>query len=154
MGQMLKLKIPTPVYALVTAALMWLLNVWLPLVILFKEPWNALGLLIALAGIAIDLLAVIQFRKEGTTINPLRPDDSVKVLENGLYRISRNPMYLGMLLILTGLGVWLGSVTPLLCLPLFVLVITTQQILPEEETLRYKFGQDYLDYMHRVRRWL
>lgn len=133
---------------------MWLLNAWFPIASLLETPWNSLGLVLAMAGILIDLLAVIQFRKEGTTINPLRPDDSVKVLENGLYKISRNPMYLGMLLILGGFAVWLGSLSPLICLPVFVFIITTQQILPEEETLRYKFGQDYLDYMHRVRRWI
>jgi len=151
---MLKLKIPPPIYALLTAGLMWLLNAWFPIASLLETPWNSLGLVLAMAGILIDLLAVIQFRKEGTTINPLRPDDSVKVLENGLYKISRNPMYLGMLLILGGFAVWLGSLSPLICLPVFVFIITTQQILPEEETLRYKFGQDYLDYMHRVRRWI
>ena len=63
-------------------------------------------------------------------------------------------MYLGMLSILLGVAFLLGSLSPFIGLPLFVLLITTQQIIPEEMTLTNKFGQEYLDYKHRVRRWL
>lgn len=151
---MLKLKIPPPVYALLVAAFMWFLNSTVPVFYWIKEPWNALAFALVAVGICIDLYAVSLFWRAKTTVNPLKPDNSQSIVESGLYRFTRNPMYLGMLFILAGFAVWLGSLTPLLGLPLFVLLITIQQIIPEEQILTNKFGQPYLDYKHRVRRWL
>lgn len=151
---MLKLKIPPPVYALLVAGFMWLLHVNVPVFHWIEAPWSRIGLLVVLVGFAIDLWAVGLFFKAKTTINPLKPDNSQAIVESGLYRYTRNPMYLGMLLSLTGIAIWLGSVSVLVGLPIFVMLITTQQIIPEEQTLTKKFGQTYLDYKHRVRRWL
>lgn len=151
---MLKLRIPPPVYALSVAGLMWLLNSYLPIVNLFTSPWHLLGWVFIIVGLAIDLWSVSLFWKEKTTVNPMKPDNSKSIVEKGMYQFSRNPMYLGMLSILLGIAILLGSLSPLLCLPLFAVIITTQQIIPEEMTLTNKFGQAYLDYKHRVRRWL
>ena len=151
---MLKLRIPPPVYALSTAGLMWLLDSYCPIAHLFQNPWNLLGWVFIVIGVIIDLWSVGLFWKAKTTVNPMKPDDSKNIVESGMYRYSRNPMYLGMLCILTGWGVLLGSLSPLLGLPLFIMIITRQQIIPEEKTLSNKFGQVYLDYKHRVRRWL
>ena len=151
---MLKLKIPPPVYALIVVAFMWLLHSIFPIYQWIDAPWNKIGLVLIVLGLSLDLLAVGLFWKAKTTINPLRPDNSQNIVETGLYQYTRNPMYLGMLCILTGISIWFGSVSVLLGLPLFVLLITTQQIIPEEQTLTKKFGQSYLDYKHRVRRWL
>jgi len=151
---MLKLRIPPPVYALLTAGLMWFLNSTFPMIDVFKSPWNSIGWVFITVGLVIDLWSVGLFWKQETTINPLKPDNSKSIVEDGMYQYSRNPMYLGMLSILLGVAVLLGSLSPLFCLPLFVVLITTQQIIPEEMTLTNKFGQAYLDYKHRVRRWL
>ena len=72
----------------------------------------------------------------------------------GLYRFTRNPMYLGMLTWLAGWGIYLGSLSPLIMLPVFIWVLTVQQIIPEETVLAEKFGDDYLAYKQKVRRWL
>ena len=76
------------------------------------------------------------------------------VVTRGVYRWTRNPMYLGMLVVLAGWAVWLGSAAALLGLPLSVLLLNRLQIGPEERILRERFGQDYIDYQARVRRWL
>ncbi len=151
---MLKLRIPPPVYALSTAVLMWLLDSMFPVIELVKAPWNWIGWFFIIAGLFIDLWSMRLFLKEETTINPFKPDNSKSIVEQGIYQYSRNPMYLGLLSILLGVAILLGSLSPLFCLPFFVLIITTQQIIPEEMTLTNKFGQVYLDYKHRVRRWL
>lgn len=151
---MLKLRIPPPVYALSVAGMMWLLDSYFPIINLFASPWKLLGWAFIAIGLTIDLWSVGLFWQEKTTVNPMKPDNSKSIVENGMYQFSRNPMYLGMLSILLGFAILLGGLSPLLCLPLFALVITTQQIIPEEMTLTNKFGQTYLDYKHRVRRWL
>ncbi len=151
---MLKLRIPPPIYALTIASLMWLLNSFSPIAVLFSDPWNKVGWLFIVVGLIIDLWSVGLFWKQKTTVNPLKPDNSNSIVITGFYQYSRNPMYLGMLSILLGVALLLGSLSPFIGLPLFVLLITTQQIIPEEMTLTNKFGQEYLDYKHRVRRWL
>jgi len=151
---MFKLKIPPPVYTLSIAALMWFLHQWMPIAQWLHEPWNMIGLFILAVGVSFDLWAIALFFKAKTTINPMKPDNSQELVDGGLYQYTRNPMYLGLLTNLLGFALWLGSVTPLLGLPLFVVLLTTQQIIPEEIILTKKFGQKYLDYKNRVRRWL
>ncbi|MEO1475370.1 MAG: isoprenylcysteine carboxylmethyltransferase family protein, partial [Pseudomonadota bacterium] len=89
-----------------------------------------------------------------TTVNPLRPDKATHLVVTGLYRISRNPMYLGLAILLTGWGLYLGDAANLAVLAAFIGFITIFQIKPEEEILRSKFGDDYIDYCRRVRRWI
>jgi protein-S-isoprenylcysteine O-methyltransferase Ste14 len=84
----------------------------------------------------------------------MKPQNTTGIVTSGLYKFSRNPMYVGLLIILTGYAIWLGSVTPFLLLPLFYWLITQMQIKPEERILQQKFGQEYLDYKNTVRRWL
>ena len=118
------------------------------------SPWNNLGvLLMILAGLS-DLSSLYLFFKKRTTPNPMKPEFTTGLVTNGLYKISRNPMYLGMLIILLGFGIYLGSLTPFLVLPAFYFVITEMQIKPEEKMLEKKFGEEYLDYKTKVRRWL
>ena len=110
-------------------------------------------LLVALGG-AADLAGLLAFRRHRTTVNPLAPQNSSTVVQDGIYRYSRNPMYLGMALLLTAWAVWLAQPACLLVLPLFVAYITRFQILPEERILLARFGAPYQDYLRRVRRWL
>lgn len=150
----LELKIPPPVYALGIAGLMWLLNHYIPVAHWIASPWNKLGLAIIVLAILLDSSSLYLFIKKHTTINPMHPDHTRDLVTTGLYRYTRNPMYVGLLVILTGFAILLGSATPFLVLPLFYWLITTFQIKPEERILEQKFGKKYLDYKNRVKRWL
>ena len=109
--------------------------------------------LIAL-GVAVAVAGVMAFRDKRTTVNPLTPDASSSVVTDGLYRYSRNPMYLGFLLALTGWAVHLQNAGAALLLPAFVAYMTRYQIKPEERALLGKFGAEFARYMSRVRRWI
>lgn len=151
---MLKTRIPPPVYAVLTALAMWALDSYVPILQLLAAPWHRFGLgLIALALLA-DLWSLWLFLRARTTPNPMKPQNSSHLVTSGLYRYTRNPMYLGMLIMLVGWAIYLGSLSPWLMLPLFVWVINTQQILPEEAFLAQKFGASYQVYRQSVPRWL
>ena len=150
----LELKIPPPVYALSLAITMWLLNQYLPLLRFIESPWNNLGIAIIVMAIISDSSSLFLFFKKRTTVNPMKPSNTQGLVTTGLYKITRNPMYVGLLVILFGYGIWLGSLTPFLILPAFYWLITNMQIKPEERVLEEKFGQEYLDYKSKVKRWL
>ena len=150
----LQLKIPPPVYFLLFAGGMWLLAQHVPLLNLIPKPWNYSGILIAILTLLADLTSLRAFFKARTTVNPLHPQRTLHLVTSGLYRYTRNPMYLGLLVILLGWALYLGALTPFLLLPAFVWVITRMQILPEEAILQAKFGKTYSDYQQRVPRWL
>jgi protein-S-isoprenylcysteine O-methyltransferase Ste14 len=114
----------------------------------------AAALVLSAAGGAVALAGVLAFRRHKTTVNPFKPDDTTRIVDTGIYRFSRNPMYLGFLLMLAGWAVYLGSVTAALLLPVFVVYMNRFQIVPEERALTTKFGAAYLAYMHRTGRWL
>jgi len=102
----------------------------------------------------LDLWSLYIFFRAKTTVHPMNLDNTSYLVTVGLYRISRNPMYLGLLVFLIGWAVYLGSASPFLLPPIFVWTLNKQQIEPEEIFLTKKFGQEYLDYQRRVRRWL
>lgn len=133
---------------------MWLLAQHFPLLTLIPKPWNYSGILIASLTLLADLTSLWAFFKAHTTVNPLHPDKTRQLVTTGLYRYTRNPMYLGLLFILLGWAIYLGVLSPFLLLPAFVWLITYMQILPEEAILRSKFGQAYTDYQQQVARWL
>jgi protein-S-isoprenylcysteine O-methyltransferase Ste14 len=150
----LKLKIPPPIYALGIAYIMWLLNRHFPVAHFIESPWNKIGIGIILIALLFDVWSILLFFKKRTTPNPMKPSNASGLVTEGLYKISRNPMYVVMIIMLVGYGVWLGSVTPFLVIPLCYWVITEMQIKPEEKALGEKFGKDYQDYKNSVRRWL
>jgi protein-S-isoprenylcysteine O-methyltransferase Ste14 len=147
-------RIPPPIVMLLAASAMWALHHWLPLGRWIAPPWNWLGALAASAGVAIIATAMLTFRKAQTTINPLDPSKASQLVTGRVYRLSRNPMYLGLLLLLVGWALWLGSASPWLVPPLFVIVITVAQIVPEEEALGRLFGERYRAYRQSVPRWI
>jgi len=151
---MLKLIIPPPGYMLIFAGCMWLLNQHFPLVQLVSSPWNKVGLVIIATALSLDLSSLFLFFKRKTSPNPFNPDSASKLVTSGMYQYTRNPMYVGLALLLTGWAIYLGSLTPFLLIPLFIVVITVQQIIPEEEILAVKFGAKYEQYKQSVRRWL
>jgi protein-S-isoprenylcysteine O-methyltransferase Ste14 len=151
---MLKLKIPPPLYALIIGSLMWLLNQYAPMDHWISPPWNTIGLVLMVIAFSFELWSALLFFRSQTTVNPMKPENSNKIVTSGTYQFTRNPMYVGLLMVLAGYAIWLGAITPFLLLPVFIVLITTQQIIPEEEMLEKNFGQEYLDYKQRVRRWL
>lgn len=133
---------------------MWLLDKYIPLYQWLEKPSNQLSLIFIGVAFTLDGWSLWLFFRAKTTFNPMNPSNTSHLVITGLYRISRNPMYLGLLLMLIGWALYLGSVSPLLVLPLFVWLLTKMQIEPEEEILIQKFGQEYKDYQRRVRRWI
>ncbi len=120
-------------------------------------PIPASGLIagaLALLGAVIAVLGVWEFRSAGTTVDPRIPEQSASLVVRGVYRFSRNPMYLGFLLLLCAWAVFLSSLAALVMLPVFVLYMNRFQIAPEERYMREKFAETYAAYQARVRRWL
>jgi len=109
--------------------------------------------LVALGG-ALAGAGVVAFRSKRTTVNPLIPGASSSVVSNGVYLISRNPMYLGFFLALAGWAMYLSNAGVVLLLPAFLAYMTQFQIKPEERALLAKFGPQFAQYMQRVRRWI
>ena len=147
-------KIPPPIIALCIAVLIWLVarsSFAFPLTL---PGMRIAGIALIVVGVSIDVISVLAFFRARTTVNPLKPNASSFIVRTGLYRVSRNPMYLGMLISLSGWVLWVNSLTALLLLPLFVLFITRFQIMPEERFLLEKFGDDFAQYMSEVRRWI
>ena len=105
-------------------------------------------------GIAIILAAILNFRRLHTTVNPLQPSMASSLATSGIFRLSRNPMYLGMLLILMAVSLASGAVAGLFLLPAFIAYILFFQILPEEQAMRELFSDQYADYCKKVRRWI
>jgi protein-S-isoprenylcysteine O-methyltransferase Ste14 len=108
---------------------------------------------IVVAGVLLAVTGVLAFRRQQTTVNPMTPGKSSSLVATGIYRFSRNPMYLGMLLVLGGWGVHLANAVALLWLPAFVVYMNRFQIQPEERALTQRFGEQYLAYCRAVRRW-
>jgi protein-S-isoprenylcysteine O-methyltransferase Ste14 len=119
--------------------------------------WPGRGLLAALIGAlgaGIALLGVVEFRRAATSVNPMRSDGVRRVVTSGIYRVSRNPMYLGFALALAAWAVWLSNALALAGVPLLVAYLNRFQIGPEERLLRERFGCEYDGYVATVRRWL
>jgi protein-S-isoprenylcysteine O-methyltransferase Ste14 len=150
----LELKVPPVALGLIIAAAMWLASTYSPSLAL-AIPWRAaIALAIVGVGLAMAVAGVLAFRKAKTTVNPTKPESTSTVVASGIYGLSRNPMYVGFLLVLAGWGVFLAHVLPFLFLPLFVLYMNRFQIGPEERALSARFGSEYATYMGSVRRWL
>ncbi|MWV16904.1 isoprenylcysteine carboxylmethyltransferase family protein [Pseudomonas sp. L-22-4S-12] len=150
----LELKIPPPLVLFVCGLLMWLPAYLLPGLNLELPGRLALAVLLVICGLGVAGAGVLAFRQASTTINPTRPSATSSIVSSGVYRFTRNPMYLGMLLCLGGWALFLGNPLSLLGLPLFVAYLNRMQIGPEERALGAKFGEPYAQYRSRVRRWI
>ncbi|MBW4459163.1 MAG: isoprenylcysteine carboxylmethyltransferase family protein [Nodosilinea sp. WJT8-NPBG4] len=109
---------------------------------------------LALAGVSIILAGILAFRQHRTTVNPFKPETATAIVTTGVYRFTRNPMYVGFVLILAGWAAFLVNLGAVLVWPICVVYLTQFQIKPEERTLLEKFGRPFTDYMARVRRWV
>ena len=150
----LELKIPPAVLVLLFTVVMWsvsLMSPWTVIQILDKElVAGALWLM----GFVLIIVAAVEFISAKTTANPLTPGLATSIVTTGVYRLSRNPMYVGFLLMLAAWGVFLANVLSVLLLPLFVVYLNRFQIISEENALLAKFGDDYARYLRSVRRWV
>ncbi len=150
----LELKVPPVAQFLVAAAAMGLLVRVVPVgAYNFPGQLLAASVILLLAGL-VGMAGVRAFAAAGTTVNPLRPEAAARLVTGGIYRRSRNPMYLALLLALLAWGTWLGSLPGLLVIAVFVLVMNRLQIEPEERALESLFGENYQAYKQQVRRWL
>lgn len=150
----LDLKIPPPIVGVLVAIAMWAVaKAGLQFSLESHVRYTIVCILIVM-GIALDLLGLAAFRASRTTVNPLKPDHASALVTGGVYRFTRNPMYVGAMLLLLAWGIYLSSLLSLAGLPLFVMYITRFQIQPEERALRNIFGEEFSIYEKRVRRWL
>jgi protein-S-isoprenylcysteine O-methyltransferase Ste14 len=150
----LELKIPPMGLALLFALAMWGTTMLLPSLAI-ALPWHrVLATVFSVTGVLFILAAGSLFRAVMTTVNPTKPDSTSSLVVSGVYRLSRNPMYVGALLVLAGWAVFLSHPLPVLFLPAFVAYMNRFQITPEERALSGKFGADYERYKKTVRRWL
>jgi protein-S-isoprenylcysteine O-methyltransferase Ste14 len=150
----LELRIPPVAVVLCTAFLMWTAAAIGPARLLDEALRVSLTSLLFAAGVTMAVAGVRGFRRARTTVNPLAPGQATTLVTSGVYRWTRNPMYLGMLLVLGAWAAWLGSPVALLGLPLFVLYMNRYQIRPEERALAARFPDHFEPYARRVRRWL
>jgi protein-S-isoprenylcysteine O-methyltransferase Ste14 len=150
----MKPRIPPPLLMLLAAALMWSMHRWWPMAYLLTAPWNRIGALPSAAGFLIAAAAITQFRRSRTTLNPIEPSRASHLVTAGIFGFSRNPMYLGLVLLLIGWAFWLGSASPWLVPPLFAILLYAAQIAPEERALEAVFGEAYIAYRHKVARWI
>jgi len=147
-----KRKLIPPAYLLITLLAMMGLHWWVPVARLVVPPYSYLGFPLLLAGICVTASAARAFRKAGTALVPFEP--STALVTDGLYRYTRNPMYLGLTLIALGAWIMLGTCSALLPLAVFIGIIEYHFIRAEERFLESIFGGQYLGYKGRVRRWI
>lgn len=150
----LELRIPPPLIALLCIALMWYIQGFYPLSWLNARWVMPVAILLALGGIAIASIGAAAFKRAHTTVNPLHPEQTSQLVTGGIYQYTRNPMYLGMALVLTGVALYLADLSAFLGVALFVRYIGRYQIGPEEVALLEKFGDEFATYQTQVRRWL
>jgi protein-S-isoprenylcysteine O-methyltransferase Ste14 len=150
----LELKIPPPAVALIAGLLMWLISQATPSLGFIFPARNVFAIAFAAAGVVTAISGALTFRRAHTTVNPMKPESASALVNWGVFSITRNPMYLGLLLVLTAWAIFLSNPLALLFLPAFVLYINRFQIAPEERALASLFGKDFESYRSRVRRWL
>lgn len=141
-----------PIYFLIALAGSVLLYWLMPIRSVLSSPVRWTGLVVLMLGGLFAVLPAKKFNEAGTTIKPF--EESSTLITDGLYRYTRNPMYLGMVLVLVGVDMVLGSLSPFLVVPLFIILIDRIFIRKEEEALRAQFGEQYTSYVGKVRRWL
>ena len=133
---------------------MWLLPLYPKLQLLYGNQRIVLAVLLVLLGQGIAVAGMVAFRRARTTINPVRASEASSLVNSGIYGLTRNPMYLGWALTLLAWAIYLGNLIAFVFVPLFVWYITRFQIKPEERVLTQLFGDQFLSYSSKVRRWI
>jgi len=150
----MSLRIPPVIQFLISGLLMWGITMLLPALDLSLRLFEYAGSVLIAAGVMLLIVALIAFARARTTVNPVEPEQAKTLVTTGLYRISRNPMYLAMALILLGSALRLSNIGAFITPALFVWSTTMFQIKPEERALQSIFGEDFTAYRQQTRRWL
>ena len=148
----IKTKIPPPLVALTFGFLINYTKNFFPKIEITNDLFISSFMIII--GLIIMLSAIILFKKYQTTITPLNPSNATKLITDGIYKYSRNPMYLGLLLVLFGISIILNPIGGLSLIPLFILYLNLFQIIPEENAMVDLFKDEFLEYKENVRRWI
>ena len=150
----LELKIPPVAQFLVVVALMWLFAKYLPALSIEIPARRVLVVLFFCLGGIVAVPAVAAFRSSGTTVDPRSPEKATQLVVSGVYRYSRNPMYLGLLFLLIAWTIYLSNLLGFVLLPVFVASMNRLQIRLEEEAMERQFGDEFRAYRESVRRWI
>tara|TARA_Y200000002_G_C22498039_1_gene585913 strand:- start:36 stop:479 length:444 start_codon:yes stop_codon:yes gene_type:complete len=142
-------KIPPPIVTIIILSIIYLFDVNE-----YNLNTDIISIVILFIGIIFIISAVIQFVDRKTTVNPTKPHKTTILVITGTYKITRNPMYLGMLLIIISFAFYKTSIISLILIPFFIFYINKFQIEPEEYEMRKKFGKEYEDYCKKVDRWI
>jgi protein-S-isoprenylcysteine O-methyltransferase Ste14 len=148
----MKTKIPPPILALVMIVLIYLSSFFIESTTFNYQ--GSLSVLVLILGLACAIPSFKLFARYKTTISPLKPSDATALVTEGMYRYSRNPMYLGLLLLTIASTIWFGTWFGIIINILFIFLINFLQIIPEEEALLEIFGEEYEEYRKNVRRWI
>ena len=150
----LELKVPPVGVVFVMAGFMWFVAGIVPALEFVFPAREFVAVIFVVAGLATGAMGIVSFARAKTTVNPMKPDSASSLVVSGLYARSRNPMYLGLLVALVGWAIFLSNVLAFLLLPAFILYMNRFQIEPEEKALGVLFGEQFVAYRSRVRRWL
>lgn len=145
-------RIPPPVFFLVGIVVMVLLNSYFPIGRWLHYPWRYLGVIFLVLGFSLGLGSGLYFRRLGT--NPRPGAKAALIVTTGPFKYTRNPMYLGLTIMLIGASILLGTFSPVLVIPIFIILVQTQFVLREEILMEQWFGQPYLEYKKKTPRWL
>lgn len=150
----LDLKVPPLFVMAVVAGLMWLGTRAVPVAHSPIPARSAIALGLTIVGLGVAVAGVVSFRIAKTTVNPLKPDTASSLVVAGIYRVTRNPMYLGMLIVLVGWAAFLANALAFIVAAAFVLYLNRFQIIPEEKALTTRFSPEFATYCSKVRRWI
>jgi protein-S-isoprenylcysteine O-methyltransferase Ste14 len=150
----LELKIPPVALVIIVALLMWLGAAYAP-AFHFQFPFQTIvAWLFGFLGVSACTLGFLEFKRAKTTVNPTKPQKSSSLVTTGIYRHTRNPMYLGFFLILAGWATQTATILSFFALPAFVIYMSRFQIKPEERAMASVFGDEFRAYCSTVRRWI
>ena len=151
MKKYLNTKIPPPIVTLLCIVIIYLFESQIE----YSEPdLKAVGIIFLILGLIIIFSAVLKFIKTKTTVDPTRPHKTSNLVISGIYKITRNPMYLGMLFLIMAYAIYNNNVMGCIIIPIFIFYINKFQIEPEEIEMRKKFGESFENYCKKVNRWL
>lgn len=154
MVQRLELRIPPLALCAAFAVAMIAATTLMPDPALHFRGQSAIAIAALLLGIVVGVAGIVEFRRAQTTVNPLQPGRASSVVVSGIYRVTRNPMYLGMAMALFGVAAWTSTLLGYALVPVFCAYMTQFQIKPEERALLALFGDSFAAYMAQVRRWV
>lgn len=152
--RILETKIPPPIVMTLCGGLAWAAARYLPALSFHLPFFNAIAITWAVSGFVLNVYPKLAFKRNGTTVNPLKPGSTTYLVTSGIYCYTRNPMYLGHSMLLLSWSLYLQNLGALLTVPAFIVYITRFQILPEERHLSARFPIEYAAFCKQAPRWL